>query len=104
LEAAVRIWTAPLILITTLGLSSPSLARDLYLPKHTVDEMKSVCDKLGGKFTQDSSGYECGTDCHGKPGTACTVFCKADKRCVAQVMGGRRPRTVESALQAPARH
>lgn len=96
--------TVALALIGTLGLSGPSFARDLYLPKHTAEQLKSICGKVGGSFSQDSSGYGCGTDCHGGPGTDCTVYCKADKRCVAQVIGGRRPRRVESALQAPPRH
>lgn len=95
--------TAILILIGTLGLSGPALASDVNLPKQTPEQMKAVCDKVGGKFSQDTSGYECGTDCHGKPGTDCTVFCKPEQKCVAQVVGSRRPRTVESALQAPAR-
>jgi hypothetical protein len=96
--------TIALVLIGSFGLSSPSLARDIYLKKHTPDELKGVCQKVGGKFSQDSSGYDCGTDCHGKPGTACIVYCQPDKRCVAQVITGRRPRTAESALEAPARH
>jgi hypothetical protein len=104
LEAALRHLTVALVLIGTLGLSGPSLARDLYLGKHTPDELKTVCAKAGGRFSQDSGGYGCGTDCHGSPGTDCTVYCKAGKRCVAQVIGGRRPRQVESALKAPPRH
>ena len=101
LEAAVRKFAVPFIL--TLALSGPALARDIYLPKHTVDDLKAVCTKVGGHFSQDSSGYDCGTDCHGKPGTACTVFCKTGEKCVAQVNGGRRPHTAESALLAPKR-
>lgn len=93
-----------LILIGTLGLGAPAVARDIYLPKETPDQIKAVCDKVGGKFSQDSSGYECGTDCHGKPGTDCTVFCKDGQRCAVQVVGGRRPHDVQSALEAPAKH
>lgn len=96
--------TTALILIGALGLSGPALARDIYLQKQTPDQLKSVCAKVGGNFSQDSSGYDCGTDCHGKGGTACNVYCQPDKRCVAQVIAGRRPRTIESALQVPARH
>jgi len=98
----VRNLTAPLILV--LALAGPATARDIYLHKHTVAEIKSDCDKVGGQFSQDPSGYGCGTDCHGKTGTACTVFCPADHRCVAQVIGGRRPRHVEDALEVSARH
>jgi hypothetical protein len=99
----VRKLTVPFVLIGILAFSGAASARDLYLPKHTVDELKAVCTKVNGHFSQDSSGYECGTDCHGKPGTACTVYCRADKRCVAQVNGARRPHTAESALVAPKR-
>lgn len=98
-----RKFTVPFVLIGALACSGAAFARDINLPKHTVDELKAVCTKVGGNFTQDSSGYECGTDCHGKPGTACTVYCKTGERCVAQVTGGRRPHSAESALQAPAR-
>jgi hypothetical protein len=100
----VRNLTIALVLIGAFGLSSPALARDIYLKKHTSEELKSICEKVGGRFSQDSGGYGCGTDCRGKPGTACVAYCKPDKRCVVQVIGGRRPKTVESALQVPARH
>jgi hypothetical protein len=103
LEAAVRQLRVLLILIGVLGLSSPSLARDITLRKHSADEIKSACDKAGGKFSQDDRGYGCGTDCQGKPGTDCTVFCQAEKRCVVQVIGGRRPRHVLDALKKPTR-
>lgn len=96
--------TAPLILIGALAFSGPALARDIYLHKHTADEIKSICAKVGGNFTQDSSGYDCATDCHGKPGTACNVYCQSGKRCVAQVSGGHRPHNIMSALKAPSRH
>ncbi len=90
--------TAACVLIAGLGLSSPSLARDMRLEKQTPDQLKAVCDKVKGSFSQDKSGYGCGTDCKGGPGTACMVYCQPDKKCVAQVVGARRPRTVESAL------
>ena len=95
--------TAPLVVAAVLGFSAPSLASDIHLPKQTAEEMKSVCDRVGGKLSQDANGYECGTDCHGGPGTDCTVFCKAGENCVAQVIGARRPKNALSALQAPAR-
>ncbi len=88
----------PLVLVAALGFSVPALARDLHLEKQTPEQLKSVCDKVSGKFTQDKSGYACGTDCKGHGGTACLVYCQPDKRCVAQVVGARRPRTIESAL------
>jgi len=79
------------------------LASDVHLAKQTAEEIKSVCDKAGGKFSQDANGYGCGTDCHGGPGTDCVVFCKTGEKCDAQVIGGRRPKNALSALQAPAR-
>lgn len=92
---------AALILIGVLGLSGPSLARDIYFAKETAAQLQAVCDKVGGKFSQADSGIGCGTDCHGKPGTDCTVYCPSGKRCVAQVIGARRPRDAASALLAP---
>ena len=93
---------APLIIASVLGFTATSLAGDVHLPKQTAEEIKSVCAKVGGKFSQDANGYECGTNCHGGPGTDCVVFCKAGEACVAQVIGARRPKNVLSALQAPA--
>ncbi len=93
--------TVQLILLGALALGGPVYASDMYVPKQTTDELKAVCDKVGGKFSQDSNGYECGTDCHGKVGTDCTVFCRTGGRCVAQVIGGRRPHNALSALQVP---
>jgi hypothetical protein len=101
----VRDFIAPLIIAGFLGFSAaasiPALAADVHLPQQTVDEMKGVCTKAGGKFSQDANSYECGTDCHGGPGTDCVVFCKAGEKCIAQVIGARRPKNALSALQAP---
>jgi hypothetical protein len=96
--------TALLILIGALALSAPSSARDITLPKTSVEEIKSACAKAGGRFSQDAGGYDCATDCQGGPGTDCIVHCKAGQRCVAQVIGGRRPHSVAEALTKPARH
>ncbi len=93
--------TATLILIGSLGLGTSALARDIYFAKQTPDEIKAVCEKTGGRFSQDPVGYGCGTNCKGGRGTACTVFCKEGEKCVVQVTGGRRPHTIESALQKP---
>ena len=93
-----------LSLLLSLALAAPSLARDLTLPKTTPEQLKAVCDQAGGKFSQGATLYGCGTDCAGKPGTDCTVTCAADKRCTAQVIGGRRPRSVADALTKPSRH
>jgi hypothetical protein len=95
---------APFILLGTLALGGPASAKDISLPKSSVDELKAVCTKVGGKFSQDSNGFGCGTNCQGGAGTDCIVFCKPDAKCVAQVIGARRPKTIESALKAPPRH
>lgn len=99
-----RSLTVPFILIGVLGLCGPSLARDITVRKHTAEELKAICDTVGGRFSQDTRGYGCGTDCHGTAGTACTVFCPTGERCVVQVIGARRPRHVLDALKAPERH
>ena len=91
----------PFILVGALGLSTSSLARDISIGKHTADEVKRVCDKVGGKFSQDTTGHYCGTDCHGGPGTDCVVGCQTSKPCIAQVIGSRRPSTLLNALEAP---
>lgn len=99
-----RSLTIPLVLIAVLGLGGVCSASDVNLPKHTPDELKAICAKAGGKFSQDSGGYGCGTDCRGGAGTDCTVFCKPDQKCVAQVIGSRRPRHAFDALQPPVKH
>ena len=38
----------PLILIGAFGLNVSSYARDVSLGKHTAEEVKSVCEKVGG--------------------------------------------------------
>ncbi|HEY5377944.1 MAG TPA: hypothetical protein VIJ78_00210 [Pseudolabrys sp.] len=87
-----------------IGFSTPSNANDIYLGKHTAADLEAICTKAGGKFTQDSRSYGCGTDCHGLPGTACSVYCPTGEKCVAQVIGGRRPRHVLDALMGPKHH
>jgi hypothetical protein len=96
--------TALLVLIGALALSGAALARDLTLPKTSAEALKSACDKAGGRFSQDARGYDCGSDCHGGPGTDCIVHCAAGQKCTAQVIGGRRPQSVAAALTKPARH
>jgi hypothetical protein len=92
------------VLVGVMGLGGPSLARESTLHKSTLDEIKAVCDKTGGKLSQDARGVGCGTDCHGHPGTDCTLYCKTDEKCVAQTMGGRRATSFDNALKAPERH
>jgi hypothetical protein len=99
-----RNFIAPFILLGALGLGGSALASDIPMHKHTADEIKSICTKVGGSFSQDAHAYGCGTDCHGGPGTDCIVSCNTDQICVAQVIGGRRPRTVLDALVKPERH
>ncbi len=93
----------PCILFGVIALGGPASANDINLRKHSADEIKSVCEKVGGKFSQDARGYGCGTNCRGGPGTDCLVSCKNDQPCFAQVIGARRPTTILDALQAPAR-
>jgi hypothetical protein len=100
----VRNLTALLVLIGALAVSGPSLARDIHLQKVSAEALKSTCAKIGGSFSQGPQRYACGTDCHGGSGTDCIVSCEPDHRCIAQVMGGRRPHNVLQALQAPTRH
>jgi len=96
--------TALLILTGALALGGAALARDLTLPKTSPEAMKSACDKASGTFSQGANGYGCGTNCQGGPGTDCLVDCTADQKCSAQVIGGRRPRSVAEALTKPERH
>ena len=103
-EAAVRHFTVLLVLTGALAAGAPSLANDLTLPKTAADALKAACAKAGGKYSEGDNIYGCGTDCAGKPGTDCTVTCMAGKRCTAQVIGGRRPRSVADALTKPGRH
>ena len=85
---------AALVLATTAA-----GAAEVSLQKASADELKAVCQKAGGSFSTDNSGYGCGTDCKGASGTDCTVFCPTNgKRCTAQVTGARRPKTAELAL------
>jgi hypothetical protein len=100
----VRYSTVLLILIGALALGGPSWARDLTMPKTSVEELKSACAKAGGRFSQDAGGYGCATNCLGGAGSDCIVNCKADQKCVAQVIGGRRPHSVAEALSKPQRH
>jgi len=74
-------------------------AAEVNLKKMSSDDLKAVCQKAGGSFSTDNSGYGCGTDCKGASGTDCTLFCSATgKSCTAQVIGSRRPKTAELAL------
>jgi hypothetical protein len=49
----------PLILVGVFGLSvgSALAAQEVSLHKHTAEELKSVCDKAGGRFSQDAGGH-----------------------------------------------
>ena len=71
------------------------------LPKTNAEQLKSACDKAGGKFSQDTKSIGCGTNCQGGPGTDCTVYCPIDQKCTAQVIGARRPHSVAEALTKP---
>jgi hypothetical protein len=79
--------------------ASSASAAEVSLKKSSADELKAVCQKAGGSFSTDNSGYGCGTDCKGASGTDCTVFCPTSAtKCTAQVNGARRPKTAELAL------
>ena len=93
-----RYFTILLVLTGALAAAAPSLANDLTLPKTAADALKAACAKAGGKYSEGDNIYGCGTDCKGGAGTDCLVTCEPDKRCTAQVIGGRRPRSVEQAL------
>jgi hypothetical protein len=99
---ALIVLTAALVLFLAPG--TPSLASDVTLPKMTPEQLKAACDKAGGKFSPGTPIYGCGTDCQGKPGTDCIVSCSAGQKCTAQVVGGRRARSVADALTKPGRH
>ena len=96
--------TALLVLSGTLAMCGPSLARDIHLQKMSAADLKKVCDKVGGSFSQGPKRYGCGTDCRGGPGTDCIVSCEPGKRCIAQVIGARRPHTIAQALVKRTRH
>src|SRR5215470_9154394 len=100
-ETLMQSLTIPFMLIVMFGLGFPALASEVSVRKHTAEEVKSVCDKVGGKFSQDATGHYCGTNCHGGPGTDCVVGCKTSQPCVAQVIGARRPTTLVNALETP---
>jgi hypothetical protein len=90
-----------LILSGAFAYGGVALAAETTLPKTNAEQLKDACTKAGGKFSQDSSGYDCGTNCQGGPSTDCTVHCVADQKCTAQVIGARRPRSVAEALTKP---
>lgn len=87
------------VVVAGLVLGAPAQAATVSMHKHSAEELKSACAKVGGRFSQGPKHYGCGTDCQGGPGTDCIVSCEADQKCEAQVIGARRPRTLESALK-----
>ncbi len=95
---ATRLILTGLIVTGALALGGAAQARDMKLPKTSADALKAACATAGGKFSTGTRGYGCGTDCKGGPGTDCIVHCVDGKKCIAQVIGGRRPHTVAQAL------
>jgi hypothetical protein len=93
-----RTLTALLVLSGTLILAGAAQARDLRLPKTSADELQKICTTVGGSFSPGTDRYGCGTDCKGGKGTDCLVTCAPDRPCTAQIIGARRPRTIEQAL------
>ena len=85
--------------IAVIALITPLSAAEVSLQKTSAGDLKALCEKIGGAYSEDNSGYGCSTDCRGGRGTDCTVFCPSTaKRCTAQVGGARRPKTMEQAL------
>ena len=76
-EAAMRNSTISVILAVIFGFSvGSSMASETTMRKSSAEELKSVCDKAGGSFSQDAGGYGCGTNCQGKAGTDCVQECR----------------------------
>src|SRR5262249_60571432 len=101
LKAAMRNLAMPLVvLIGGFGLSFGSaLASETTMHKYTAEELKSVCEKAGGSFSQDGGGYGCGTNCQGKPGTDFILSCKKnEKKCFVLVPGPTRTTSHPNAL------
>ena len=48
--------TALLVLVGIFWLGGSSLAAEVSMQNHTAEEIKSVCDKVGGRFSQDAGG------------------------------------------------
>ena len=93
-----RTLTALLALSGALVLGGAALATDIRLPKTGADDLQKICTNVGGSFSPGTDRYGCGTDCKGGKGTDCLVTCAPDKPCTAQVIGAKRPRTIEQAL------
>ena len=93
-----RSLTALLVVGGTLLVAGAAFARDLKLPKTGADELQKICTAVGGSFSPGTDRYGCGTDCKGGKGTDCLVTCAPNASCTAQIIGARRPRTVEQAL------
>ena len=72
-------WIMRSALALVLGLvSSTAMAKDVDLGKHGADEIKSICDRLGGRFVSDGQTYGCSKKC---PGGTCAVICDKDDGC-----------------------
>jgi len=71
-----------------LGLvSSTAMAKDVDLGKHSENEIKSICGRVGGNFVSDGQTYGCAKKCTG--GT-CAVICDKDDGCIGTTPGDRR--------------
>ena len=66
--------------VTVIGLlgSSPVQATDSVTKPIKESDVKSLCDKTGGKFESGSGGYSCTNECNGGP---CEVSCVRDEYC-----------------------
>ncbi len=53
--------------------------------KTSLNQLKAICDSMGGSFWSNANGYSCvKSNCDGK-GNSCTVFCDADGNCEGYV-------------------
>lgn len=75
--------TVALIVAGLVSADAPASARDLSMGKHSADDLKAACTKVGDLFSQDKERYGCGADCRGAPGTDCIVSCDASQKCGA---------------------
>lgn len=82
--------------------SSTAMAKDVDLAHYSPDQIKSICDRVGGSFRSDGQTYGCSKKCTG--GT-CAVICDKDDGCFGvtpekRTQGASGERGVLEALNA----
>ena len=78
------------LIVAALGAASPSYARTFELHQNVSHgQLQSACNAAGGSFSDapDGSGYACGTNCKGGPGTNCYVACDNGGKCTGVTPG-----------------